>query len=99
MKASPETAAGIFVAVIGGALFLSLDGCSESTHRECHYECDPTTQERVFLTCLEKLPHGPERLAASGNDWDEVVGECKSSAAAIACKYNCVTVRGWGIDQ
>lgn len=47
--------------------------------------CDKVAQREVFLACLDKLPKGPEIVAATGNDWDEVVSECRASASAIAC--------------
>ena len=58
--------------------------------------CDAAAQERIFLACMAALPNGPERLAASGNDWAEAVEEageqCRDSAADIACHYEWVTV-------
>ncbi len=58
--------------------------------------CDAAAQERIFLACMGTLPSGPERLAASGNDWAEAVEEageqCRDSAADIACHYEWVTV-------
>ncbi len=57
----------------------------KTPYQQSHTVCDKAQQERVFLACVEKLPNGPERLAASGNDWDEVVGECRNAAASIAC--------------
>lgn len=34
----------------------------------------------LFKQCMAILPKGPERIAVAGNDWDEVVGKCESSA-------------------
>jgi hypothetical protein len=56
--------------------------------------CDAAAQERIFLACMKTLPSGPERLAASGNDWAEAVEEageqCRDSARDIACHYEWV---------
>jgi hypothetical protein len=49
-------------------------------------KCDKEMQHTIFLACLKHLPKGPEHLTASGNDWDEVVAECRVSAEIIACQ-------------
>lgn len=61
------------------------------TYREDCTE-DKDRYERVFMECLSKVPKGPDTIAASGNDWDEVVQECRSTAYMIAheCKRTCV---------
>lgn len=41
-------------------------------------------EERVFLACLKSLPQGPSHLTAAGNDWDEVVEQCRIAASSIA---------------
>lgn len=75
---------------------LLLMGCDlKCYHQECQTSCDKMVQERVFLTCLEKLPNGPDKVAAAGNDWDEVVSECESAASRIACAHTCVEREGY----
>ncbi len=41
-------------------------------------------QEKVFIECLKSVPQGPNAITAAGNDWDEVVQECRIAAAVIA---------------
>jgi len=59
--------------------------------------CDAAAQERIFLACMATLPSGPERLAASGNDWAEAVEEageqCRMSADNVACHYEWVKMK------
>jgi hypothetical protein len=75
---------------------LLLTGCGvKCQHQECSTACDKVVQERVFLSCLEKLPNGPDKVAATGNDWDEVVSECASAAARVACVLTCVERDGY----
>lgn len=54
---------------------------------------DPVVYERVFTDCLKALPKGPERLAAAGNDWNEVVEECRRTAADVANDVAAVACR------
>lgn len=65
---------------------LLFTACTPPPQRTWHYDCDATSQREIFLSCLERLPRGPERLAVAGNDWDEVVAECRDTATRIACK-------------
>jgi hypothetical protein len=72
--------------VLSTVLALSLfSGCRYNRFEWRSY-CNKETQERVFLSCLEKLPKGPERLTASPNDWDETIDECRVAASSIACE-------------
>lgn len=57
--------------------------------RTYHLDCEKEREQQIFLACLDKMPHGPEHIAAAGNDWDEAVEEmiqeCRLSASQIAC--------------
>lgn len=74
-------------AVLGAmAIQLIMASCERTPQRTWHYDCDAGVEREIFLSCLERLPRGPERLAAAGNDWDEVVVECRNTARQIGCK-------------
>ena len=49
------------------------------------YQCDNVAKREIFLSCLERVPKGPDTVAAARNDWAEVVEECRVTAASIAC--------------
>ena len=84
----------VVLAVVG--IFVYTDKQPKLPERHQQRVCDAAAQERIFLACMGTLPSGPERLAASGNDWAEAVEEageqCRNSAADIACHYEWVTV-------
>lgn len=73
------------------ALGLVLVGCEPQPISE-HYEtCNREQMERVFVACVEKA-RGPQVLADTYNDLDEMVDECRAAARQIACEsgYRCV---------
>ncbi len=41
---------------------------------------DQCLRQEIFKQCMASLPKGPQSLTATGNDWDEVVNSCDSSA-------------------
>ena len=41
---------------------------------------DQCLRQEIFKQCVANIPKGPTHLTASGNDWDEVVSSCESSA-------------------
>ena len=45
---------------------------------DCRWERDLAQQQRIFKECMAALPKGP--ITTHYNDWDEVVGECRSVA-------------------
>jgi hypothetical protein len=51
--------------------------------------CDKEVQKATFLSCLEKVPKGPDHLTAAANDWaevvEEMVEECNNASQQIAC--------------
>ena len=52
-----------------------LMGCQEPSKRP-----DQCMRQEIFKQCMASLPKGPQSLTATGNDWDEVVNSCDSSA-------------------
>jgi hypothetical protein len=46
-------------------------------------EINKCLQREIFESCLQKVPQGPSTTATS-NDWDEVIVECRISAARMA---------------
>ena len=84
----------VVLAVVGIVVYTDAQPKPPERHQKRF--CDAAAQERIFLACMGTLPSGPERLAASGNDWAEAVEEageqCRHSAADIACHYEWVTV-------
>ena len=52
-----------------------LMGCKESVNGP-----DQCLRQEIFKQCMANLPKGPQSLTASGNDWDEVVDSCDTSA-------------------
>lgn len=56
-------------------LFMLL-GCSvERTNQP-----DQCLRQEIFKQCMASLPKGPQSITAAGNDWDEVVKSCDSTA-------------------
>lgn len=53
-------------------LALALAGCNPDESSQP----DQCLRPALFQQCMASLPKGPERIAAAGNDWDEVVSEC-----------------------
>lgn len=87
---------GTALGIVGLAVWA--DAQPKPPERHQRRVCDAAAQERIFLACMTALPNGPERLAASGNDWAEAVEEageqCRNSAADIACHYEWYTLEG-----
>ena len=52
-----------------------LMGCQEPSKGP-----DQCLRQEIFKQCMASLPKGPQSLTATGNDWDEVVNSCDSSA-------------------
>ena len=52
-----------------------LMGCQEPSNGP-----DQCLRQEIFKQCMASLPKGPQSLTAAGNDWDEVVESCDSSA-------------------
>lgn len=59
--------------------------------REWLQTCDREAMREVFLSCLERLPKGPDHITAAANDWSEVVKECKDAADTVACHSAYIT--------
>lgn len=74
-------------ALLAEAVILALVGCAcvEQPKGRWREECDAVMRREVFLSCLEKVPRGPERITVAGNDWDEIVAECSRASYRIAC--------------
>lgn len=41
---------------------------------------DQCLRQEIFKQCMASLPRGPQSITAAGNDWDEVVKSCDSTA-------------------
>lgn len=54
----------------------SLLGCSG----ERANQPDQCLRQEIFKQCMASLPSGPQSITAAGNDWDEVVKSCDSTA-------------------
>jgi hypothetical protein len=59
------------------AALVLIAGCGEIAQPSV--ATDQCLRREVFFACMQALPKGPERIAAS-NDWDEVVDSCGSQA-------------------
>lgn len=53
-----------------------LTGCSG----ERANQPDQCLRQEIFKQCMASLPKGPQSITAAGNDWDEVVTSCDSTA-------------------
>ena len=66
--------------LISIALAALLAGCApEYAPSPTDSIADQCLRAQLFEQCMTLLPKGPEVLTG-GNDWDEVVAECESSA-------------------
>lgn len=72
------------IAFLMNAPLLWGTGCDAKPKKVRVVTYNREVEERVFLACLKSLPQGPSHLTASGNDWDEVVEQCRIAAASIA---------------
>lgn len=62
------------------ALFIASEIDMRRDMRESHRVPDQCVRPVLFQQCMLSLPKGPASITAAGNDWDEVVKACESSA-------------------
>lgn len=69
--------------IVIGMLFI---GCVEPSPPRAYPRIDRCIERDVFLQCLDKIPKGPERVTATGNDWSETISECAQAAHYISLR-------------
>lgn len=67
---------------------LMLCGCETTLDMQRAYNekyvLDQCKRQELFLEILKAAPRGPEKITASGNDWDEVVKEAGTQARSLS---------------
>lgn len=71
------------------AMLAGLAACGP-TEEHCIDQC---LRSQLFQDCLSRIPKGPEKITAAGNDWDEVVSECRSAAYYQSMRSQCEVVK------